>query len=781
MNAFSNLLRCREALGLTVGLLALTCLPVWERLLTEPGWLFGLLVLLSCIAGFVTGTVAVSNGADPTSATRSGAWTAFFAALAGAAVFALIARMGLSWLAVTRAGIAGLLTLLPASFYGMICAGVAAVAMTPTTAPAKNEVAALSSKLVWGARAALAQLVLVAIILPPPSPLKIALPAVSDAMRPAPPPSRPSFSFTPPQGMEKADLLQWKLVKQREFTGVEDATVVLSRDDRYAAASLLNKQAIQVMDLHTADIWQVKVPGRVTAFSLHPDNRRIFVLFLANEELRCGVADIESGELVFLPKPRQGTIPRAPVLWWKDKQVLFAHRNERLMLNLDNLELEPAESVQEWKALDPVIQDKLVRELTAPTLDNLRWQWGSRPRVRETELPAVTGTSQWPVTLEPCLSLTHHSLDYSKVFPQVAIQGADRLLSSRDGSIVLRAANGVLTQHCFELDSPPKKTWKIKMPRSPAQGQDGPDTQRALESGELALLVYPPMINPLNQQIVGAVRSEVAAVLRFKSWIDQEAEVYLWQSYRPIQEQDIIADLCVMPASMNGSLFDSPESQRWWLKMSSANGVPLSTDAVPEQKARAEMLEKVEKRDRAAREEQMAKDVAEKQKKAEEAAAVAKAEMEKAAAKQAELMAAVERAAMEARKANVETKLKNQLDAFIRKHHQKSKEGDVEGLVSDYAARVDYFDKGTVDRSWILEDETKYHSTQVILDERIISDIVIRPDVKSGGYEAFYDLRLHAQNITNNRQSGGDFATRLIIGPTNEGFKIILHHSRKKP
>ncbi|MBL9132414.1 MAG: hypothetical protein JNG86_14510, partial [Verrucomicrobiaceae bacterium] len=156
-------------------------------------------------------------------------------------------------------------------------------------------------------------------------------------------------------------------------------------------------------------------------------------------------------------------------------------------------------------------------------------------------------------------------------------------------------------------------------------------------------------------------------------------------------------------------------------------------------------------------------------------------ETEKEAAMEAARQSAAEHTEAAARKAEVEPKLKSMIADFVRKHHQKSKDSDVDGLVGDYAARVDYFNKGIVERSWILEDEKKYHATQAIHEERITSDIIIRPDLKSGGYEVLYDLRLHAQNITNNKESGGDFSTRLIIGPTSEGLKIILHHSQKKP
>lgn len=773
MKPLPAVFRCREALGLAVGLLMLLTLPWRIVMIVEPAWLLLVMLVLACMAGFAGGGIAVQHHSDPSRAIRFGAWTSFLTAVVSAAVFALVARLMESWVFIVKAGISGMLSLLPVTFYGMVCSGVAALTLVRGDAQSAQmePIPPPSSGLVWTLRVLIALLVVSAVVLPPVSPQRLVVPQQLPSHQVQTAAPRPTFAFTPPPDIGSANAMQWRLINQREISGVDDSALVLSADDRYVACLSRDKQSIQVIDLRSEAVWRVNPPGNVEYLTFSPTGDRLLTVCHRENERHYSVADIRSGRVTVLPKPRRGMVPEGTPFWWKEKKVLIVQGQDSSILNLDTLEIDAAEQDGEWKALDPLIQKKVTREVVPALRDKLRWQWESRQIIRSSELPEIVGQTSWPLKSEHCLAIRHPEMDCMTAFPSLVVRDDDRLCSTRDGSVVLRAADGVLHLYYFNTEPAPDLVWKIGMPHPPEEGEHPEDVARALESGQLAALVYRPMLNPLNQQVVGPLRDDVLAVVRFLEWKGKEATVYLWQRSSPVKQGDIIADVCFLAEKPEGDIITLDTPHRWWTPLPAANGGGL---APPSTSSRRDRMAVVEKRDREEVTARTAREEAERKKQQDEMAAAARMAAEKAAAMDAE------RKAAEVKTAD-ENKLKAEIEAFVRKHHQKSKDSDVTGMVSDYAVKVDYFDKGVVEQNWILEDEMKYHSTQVILDERIISDIVIRPDLKSGGYETLYDLRLHAQNITTNKVSGGDFATRLVIRPTAQGLKIMLHHSQRKP
>ena len=185
MNPLSQVGRCREAIGLVFGLLILLALPWRLVMLMEPGWLLLVLLVLACMAGFAGGSIAVQQGLEPSKALRFGAWAAFLSALVAASIFALSARLMESWFYIFKAGTSGLLSLLPVTFYGMICAGVAALVLGPqeTHSQSPGENTPPMPLIVWSLRGLITLLVLLAVVLPPTSPRRIALPTAPAAAR----------------------------------------------------------------------------------------------------------------------------------------------------------------------------------------------------------------------------------------------------------------------------------------------------------------------------------------------------------------------------------------------------------------------------------------------------------------------------------------------------------------------------------------------------------------------------------------------------------------------
>lgn len=776
MKPLLPLLRCHEALGLAVGLLMLAALPWSVVMVMEPAWLLLVLFVLACVAGFAGGGVFAQHSHDPPAALRFGAWTAFLSALVAASIFALSARLMESWVFVFKAGVAGLLSLLPVTFYGMVCSGIASLTLArQDTQTHSASVSPLPSRVVWCLRAVIALLVLLAVVLPPASPRRIITPAIPPPQQRQATVPRPSFVFNPPQGIESAEAMQWRFLKQREIADADASILALSRDDRLVACLSREQHAVHVIDLRSDAVWRVGLPGKVEQFSFDPAGERLLVLCQRESERFFGVADIRSGRLTMLPKPRKGMVPAGTLLWWKDTKVLVVQNDEHLMLNLDTLEIDDASQDEEWKALDPLIQQKATRETVPALMERLRWKWEVRPLIRRTELPEIAGQSRWPVTVERCLAISHPEMDCMNLFPSLAVQEDGRLCSTRDGSVVLHAIGGVLHLFYFDLEAVPDLVWKISMPHAPEDGEHAKEVTRALESGQLAALVYRPLLNPLNQQVVGPVRDDVMAVLRFKEWKGKEAIVYLWQRGSSLKEGDIIADVCSLSDDQEGELLTLNTPHRWWARLPAVNGGSLTP---PKTSSRHEQVSSAQKRERDDATAQAAREAAERRKREEEVAATARMAAEKAAALEAERKAAAEKAMQ---RDEITPKLKDMIVRFVSGHHQKSLDGDVKGMVADYADKVDYFKNGVVDRAWILRDEVDYHNSHVVLGERIIGDVMVKHAADSSGYEAIYDLRVQAQNITTRKLIDAAFSVRMVINLTPEGMRIILQHSEKKP
>ena len=779
MKPLPPVFRCREALGLGAGFLMLLALPWRVLMVFEPGWLLLVLLVIACMAGFAGGGVSVQNGNDPSSALRFGAWTAFLAALVAASIFALSSRLMESWIFVFKAGTAGLLSLLPVTFYGMVCSGIAALTLTRQEAPTQPAAPASppSSAMIWSLRALIALLVVLAIVLPPASPLRFVAPQPTPQFqRPvqtaAP---RPTFAFTPSPDIEHASAMQWRFLNHREVSGVDASTLALSPDDRYVACVAREQQAVQVIDLRTEAVWRVNLPGKVEHFSFDPTGARLLAVWLLDGERFYGVADIRGGRVTTLPKPRKGIVPSGTPFWWKDTKVLVVQNQDRLMLNLDNLEIDDAAQDVEWKSLDPLIQQKLTREVVPALMDKAQWQWEVRRFIRRSELPEIAGQSQWPLTLERCLAISHPLLDCMTVFPSLDVKEGERLCSTRDGSVVLRALGGALHLYYFDVEPLPDLVWKIIMPHSPEEGEHGKEVAHALESGQLAALVYRPMINPLNQKVVGPLREEALGVLRFLEWKGKEATVYLWQRRSTFKEGDIIADVCSLTDEPEGELLTLNTPHRWWTRLPAMNGGSITP---PKAGLRHEQTSAVQKREREANAVQVAREAAERRKREEEEAASARMAAEKTAAMEAERKAAAEKAALTD---EVAPKLKDMVVRFVAAHHKKSLEGDVQGMVADYADKVDYFTNGVVDRAWILQDEATYHNSHLMFEERVMGDVNVKHATQGGDYAVSYDLRVQAQNLGTRKAVGGVFSVKMVITHTSEGMRIILQHSEKKP
>jgi hypothetical protein len=777
MNLLSSLWRSREVVGLMTGLLMIAAW--WFRLamLAEPGWLLLAIVFLSSVAGFIIGGTSSRHGEEPSRAVRVGVWTAAITGIVAASIFALIARESFNPIVHFRAKLGGLLSILPAMFYGMFAAGVSALTFARTKLPKQDVPApALPSSMLWTVRGIIALLVWLGVQLPvttEPAPTAEA-PRIIASRPQAPTP--PSFAYTVPTEMVTAQALQWKLANGRTITEVDSQLIALSQDDRWLACVPQHEKAVRAVDLHSSTTRQVALPRPIDRLSFSPSADRLFVT-MSTSPAEIAVVDFTSSRYMRLPKPKNREMPSGSLLWWRDKEILITSGSERLILNLDTLEIDEASTVASWKETDSALRDKIVREMRGDLRETPRWRWQLVPLIESTELPEVLGTSGWPMKKTQALAMLHPDRDSRIVFPSISAQPVDRFLSSHDGSKVLRVRGNSIRVSYFGIGPTVPLKWTVAMPHAPADSPDATKIEAALKAGTLSAIIYPPMTNPLNQQVVGSERDVVKAVVTFVDWKDKTATVYVSQRFATIASSDVIADV-------NAWKDDQPEllsmhtPHRWWTPLGEPMAGSDAITSIPtiEEKSKLLMAAREAEEDlRKTREDE------ERKAKVEAEERMAKQERERRAAMTPTPVPPPVSTPHRVIIPPEPTTPAGGIRSFLLAHHQKAEKSDVIDLVRDYAIKVDYFNNGLVDRNWILQDELKYHNNNAVLEESIIGEIRVNRLPGGSGYTATYPLRVRTQDKATNRIGGGTFEVNLIIIETADGLQIARQRSEKKP
>lgn len=121
--------------------------------------------------------------------------------------------------------------------------------------------------------------------------------------------------------------------------------------------------------------------------------------------------------------------------------------------------------------------------------------------------------------------------------------------------------------------------------------------------------------------------------------------------------------------------------------------------------------------------------------------------------------------------------VQKEVEAFVVAHHTKATEGDVTGLAADYAPKINYLNKGTVDPNFILRDETDYHRTHKFVREKVEPGIRVKI-VGEGVAEAEYTMT-NVWERNDGKRGGGSFQLKLILNSNEEGWRITEQRSTK--
>lgn len=348
------------------------------------------------------------------------------------------------------------------------------------------------------------------------------LKAVSPSPPPRPePPPAPPFRYELPAALLTAQPVSWKIEATR---GLGDFPlqygVAFSSDGRFVASGG-DSRDIVVRDLHSEDVRHVgTLPYPMRSLSFSPDGQRLFVV-MEGDPRRVGVADLKSGRFIPLPQPKKHAVPEGQAVWWRETSVLFEWKKESMLaLDLDTLEFDPARLSD---------ADSLrFQSLANPAFpENDRWRFAGMDIPSFTELPEVEGTPDWRWQGGTKLMLADLKHISQRVFEEIELQKRDQVYGPPDGSKVLWCREGRATAVYFTTGPVPPLSWKISLPHGPDRLKPTDAARQAAETGQLSLLLYPPLINPLNNRSVGPDREHPKAILRIRNWTGIMAEVWV--------------------------------------------------------------------------------------------------------------------------------------------------------------------------------------------------------------------------------------------------------------
>ena len=112
---------------------------------------------------------------------------------------------------------------------------------------------------------------------------------------------------------------------------------------------------------------------------------------------------------------------------------------------------------------------------------------------------------------------------------------------------------------------------------------------------------------------------------------------------------------------------------------------------------------------------------------------------------------------------------------FLRAHHLKASQGDIQGYLTDYAERVDYFSDGFVGHQHIAQDQRSYRQKFPKATETIVGDVDLQ--YPRGRIQAVYKLRSELEDVSGEWRTVLSSVTLHIVVDRGEP-KIIKQRSQ---
>jgi hypothetical protein len=573
---------------------------------------------------------------------------------------------------------------------------------------------------------------------PKPAPKAAASPILAAlAAAPVPP---PKWRYQKPQAFDTAQAKQVAVTDVRHFGGVEGALpVALSPDERlFAYFTRSSRPAIEIRDLDDLDVVaRSELPDEPISLAWSPESTRLLIQ-TGGTHRRLHVIRLGAPELVTLPQPVGFRIPEGRPEWIEGDAIAFWLGTAPALVSLDTLRPVDIESSSRWGEIRKKRENgKGAGSTRLPA--NPRWEMEPALSIQTYEFQA-NGASMVDGGLHLAVSDQDRSCRHT--FPQIDLKIGDLLVGTRDGSKFLRIRDGNAAVFYFGIRDDPMTKIDVSMPSAPDASMREPVAKM-----NACAFVCAPLVNPLNGETIGPDRTRVKGLARFKSWSEKKAELWVEEGYLPVSQGDVIADFHTWTERRPQLVGELGKSE--WFAVIDKMGpghAPSRSEAAGLDRQLAAVLDNSSGADR------LAKMVPLKQQSVSTPTQTIPSQLPVPDP------------------AGIPPQIESQIRAFITLHHTKSSRNDIEGLVADYADRVDHFDNGFVDKAFIRKDESAYHALGTRVTERIIVEPKLSR-IDTVTFDASYSisfLRLQGQRWTS---GDSDLELRIILG--NTGPQII--------
>jgi ketosteroid isomerase-like protein len=555
------------------------------------------------------------------------------------------------------------------------------------------------------------------------------------------PTSPPSFAYSKPDGFDQAPVHRWDLVAHQTISPMDWRKPMAIAPNGQFLVYCRGDQAV-IRDLHSEQETASFALSDPSALAWSPESDRVFYTESDNSAY-VGVLDIAQQRTHRLPIPKGEWVPMVEPLWWANEEVLFFTSPDYRFLNLDTLRVKAIDRSTAWSGLSENEQKAFSQRPPLRLPRQNHWQlkaWlpilSYQTRV-DSELPLLLG-------MDHRLAVADEKAAYVRVFLDVPMQVADRVLASTDGSKFIRVHDGQAEVHYFGLKAAATRTLTLTVKARPNDlSQDLVDR---LDKQQLHAFVADPLINPLNNKVVGANMNAVKALVRIQSWVGTTLTVSVAEAAAEVTAELIVADVHFW-TSEGAFLIDEMLGEDWWSEIDSISSQPPGN--APElTREPSESLVDVRRSNGLFLERQLAS-----------------ASNTRAAPKTTQPEVTPRPSTTTALTAAE----KSSITTFIQAHHRKATLRDLDGFASDYAALVEFFKQGRIARSVVRKDQADYQDRWPRISENIMGTIAI--ELNGRDIFATYDLSLFLESDDGTSET---IRSRVTLGLARggQGWKI---------
>ena len=306
-------------------------------------------------------------------------------------------------------------------------------------------------------------------------------------------------------------------------------------------------------------------------------------LFSVRQDGTTSAFVVDIGKELPLPLPKATHLPSGQPYWWYGDEVIF-HDGRRFhaWLDIDVLRVGEIETSPKWKSRTELNTAPTgMPEATLPNTTRCRLSVG--PVITDYMSPQYRQPS-WETNWLATLTIEDRLSPRSQAIKEVDIVEGDRVVGADDGSKLIRIRDGVAEVIYFGIENErPASAYAVAVPRR-TQSESFADFFKQLDSQSSCVFICPPLVNPLNSEVVGPDRDHVRGIARVLSWENEEAVIWMAEGYAQIAEGDVAAEPHIWVNSEPTSL-ESPFGEFWWAELGEVDGddadLKPRDDAVP--------------------------------------------------------------------------------------------------------------------------------------------------------------------------------------------------------